>query len=34
MPMVELIEASQMAADELIDVLGRASIGAVLELRP
>jgi transposase-like protein len=32
MPMVELIEASRMAVDELIDVLGRASIEAVLEL--
>ena len=32
MPMVELIEASQLAIDELIDVLGRASIEAVLRL--
>jgi transposase-like protein len=32
MPMVELIEASQVAIDELIDVLGRASIEAVLQL--
>lgn len=32
MPMVELIEASRMAIDELIDVLGRASIEAALEL--
>ena len=32
LPMVELIEASRMAVDELIDVLGRASIEAVLEL--
>ena len=32
LPMVELIEASRMAIDELIDVLGRASIEAVLEL--
>ncbi len=32
LPMVGLIEASRMAIDELIDVLGRASIEAVLEL--
>jgi putative transposase len=32
LPMVELIEQSRMAVDELIDVLGRASIEAVLEL--
>lgn len=32
MPMVELIEASRLAIDELIDVLGRASIEAVLKL--
>lgn len=32
LPMVELIEGSRMAIDELIDVLGRASIEAVLEL--
>ena len=32
LPMVELIEQSQMAVDELIDVLGRASIEAVLRL--
>ena len=32
LPMVELIEASRMAIDELIDVLGRASIEAVLGL--
>ena len=32
LPMVELIEASRMAIDELIDILGRASIEAVLEL--
>ncbi len=31
-PMVELIEGSRMAIDELIDVLGRASIEAVLQL--
>jgi len=30
LPMVELIEASSMAVDELIEVLGRASIEAVL----
>lgn len=32
LPMVELIEQSRMAVDELIDVLGRASIEAVLGL--
>lgn len=32
LPMVNLLEASRMAVDELIDVLGRASIEAVLEL--
>ena len=32
MPMVELIEASRLAIDELIDVLGRAGIEAVLQL--
>jgi len=32
MPMVELIEASRLAIDELIDVLGRANIEAVLQL--
>ena len=32
LPMVELIEGSRMAIDELIDVLGRASIEAVLRL--
>jgi len=32
MPMVELIEASRLAIDELIDVVGRASIEAVLQL--
>ena len=31
-PMMELIEHSRMAIDELIDVMGRASIEAVLEL--
>ena len=32
LPMLELIEHSRMAIDELIDVMGRASIEAVLEL--
>ena len=32
LPLVELIEASRLALDELIDVLGRASIEAVLQL--
>ena len=32
LPMVELIEQSRMAIDELIDVLGRASMEAVLQL--
>ncbi len=32
LPMVELIEQSRMAVDQLIDVLGRASIEAVLGL--
>lgn len=32
LPMVELIEGARMAVDELIDVLGRASIEAVLQL--
>jgi len=32
LPMVELIEQSQQAVDELIDVLGRATIEAVLKL--
>jgi hypothetical protein len=32
LPMVELIEQSQLAMDQLIDVLGRASIAAVLRL--
>jgi hypothetical protein len=30
--MMELIEQSQMALDELIDVMGRASVEAVLQL--
>jgi hypothetical protein len=33
-PLVELIEAFKMAVDELIDVLGRASIEAVFSCRP
>ena len=32
MPMVDLIEQSRMAVDELIDVAGRATIEAVLQL--
>ena len=32
LPMLELIEHSRMAVDELIEVMGRASIEAVLEL--
>ncbi len=32
LPMLELIEHSRMAIDELIDVMGRASVEAVLEL--
>ena len=32
LPMMELIEQSRMAVDELIDVMGRASVEAVLEL--
>lgn len=32
LPMMELIEQSRMAIDELIEVMGRASIEAVLEL--
>jgi transposase-like protein len=32
LPLVELIETSRLAVDELIDVLGRASIEAVLQL--
>jgi transposase-like protein len=32
LPMMEMIEQSRMAIDELIDVMGRASIEAVLEL--
>jgi len=32
LPMMELIEQSRMAIDELIDMMGRASIEAVLQL--
>jgi putative transposase len=32
LPMVDLIEQSKMAVDELIDVLGRAQVEAVLRL--
>jgi len=32
LPMVDLIEQSRLAVDELIDVAGRATIEAVLEL--
>jgi len=32
LPMVELIEQSRLAVDELIDVAGRATIEAVLQL--
>jgi len=32
LPMMELIEHSRMVIDELIDIMGRASIEAVLEL--
>jgi transposase-like protein len=32
LPMLELIEQSRMAIDELIDVMGRASVEAVLDL--
>jgi hypothetical protein len=32
MPMVDLIEQCRMACDELIDVAGRTTIHAVLEL--
>ena len=32
LPMLELIEQSRMAVDELIDVVGRASLEAVLQL--
>ena len=32
LPLVELIEQSRLAIDELIDVLGRAHVEAVLQL--
>ena len=32
LPILELIEQSRMAIDEMIDVMGRASIEAVLRL--
>jgi hypothetical protein len=32
LPMLELIEQAEMAVDELIDVMGRATIEAVLTL--
>jgi hypothetical protein len=32
LPMMELIEQSRMAIDELIDVMGRASVEAILGL--
>ncbi len=32
LPMVELVERSELAIDEVIDVLGRATIEAVLEM--
>lgn len=32
LPMLELIEQSRLAIDELIEVMGRASVEAVLEL--
>jgi hypothetical protein len=32
LPLVELLETSRMAVDDLIDVLGRASIEAVLQM--
>lgn len=34
LPMVELIEQSRLAVDEVIDVLGRASTEAVFSLAP
>lgn len=34
LPLVELINHTEMAPDELIDVTGRAAIGAVLALSP
>jgi len=32
LPMVELVERTEMAIDEVIDVVGRATLGAVLEM--
>ena len=32
LPMVELVEQAEVAMDEVIDVMGRATIGAVLEM--
>ena len=32
LPMVELVERTEMAIDEVIDVVGRSTIGAVLEM--
>ena len=32
LPMVELVERTEVAIDEVIDVVGRATIGAVLEM--
>jgi len=32
LPMVDLIEQSRLAVDELIDVIGRATVEAVLQL--
>jgi hypothetical protein len=32
LPLVELVEQSKLAVEELIDVLGRASVEAVLRL--
>ncbi|NIP93499.1 MAG: IS256 family transposase, partial [Akkermansiaceae bacterium] len=32
LPMVELVERTEVAIDEVIDVVGRATLGAVLEM--
>ena len=32
LPAVELVEQAEVAMDEVIDVMGRATIGAVLEM--
>jgi hypothetical protein len=32
LPMVELVERTEMAIDEVIDEVGRATLGAVLEM--